>query len=197
MAGKNIGQFTPKQRDILTAVRILVAMAVFGGLYLHFFFWSSSVKNCKAAIQTAETDNRIITVSLREIQEKLDNQDEIKRKAQYVTQVASMLPSSTDAPGFLNDLAEALQTTTIDYTRLKPNEPDKQIGYTELPYNIVCDGRFHDFGQFLNLIEASPKRFMRIKSFEIGMNNERPSLHPVQLSIATFFLTKIDNDKKE
>ncbi len=188
---------SPKQRDFLTAFGIFVAMVIFGVGYMYFFVWSPEITTNKRTADTAREETKKITMSIREINDKLSDETGIKRKFLYVSRVANMLPSSIDAPGFLNDLASALQVTQIDYTRLSPNEPNQKIGYTELPYNIVCDGRYHDFGQFLNLIEANPKRFMRVKSFDVKMNPDRPSWHPVQLSIGTFFLTRVENKQEQ
>ena len=192
---QNNVRFTAKQRDLLTALGILCVLVVFGVVYMYFVIWAPEMKTLNSVVATAIDENRTVLLEIRAAEEKLNDRDEIKRKADYISKLAKMLPSTIDAPGFLNNLASALQATKIDYKKLKPETPEVKTGYTELPYSIECDGRYHDFGQFLNLIENNPNRFLRVKKFEIAVSEKRPSIHPITLSIATFFLT--DSNSKD
>lgn len=186
---QNNNRFTAKQRDLSTAMGIMCALVVFGVVYMYFVIWAPEIKTLNSVVTTANDENRTVLLEIRSAEEKLNDRGEIERKTSYILKLAKMLPSTVDAPGFLNNLASALQAAKIDYNKLKPETPEVKTGYTELPYSIECNGRYHDFGQFLNLIENNPNRFLRVKKFEIAVSEKRPSIHPISLSIATFFLT--------
>lgn len=148
MAGKNIGQFTPK------ATRYSDSSWNLGLRWLYSVACiciSSSghhrSKIAKLRFKPLKRMYRIITVSARFrswiIRMKSNEKHNMWLR---LHQCYHHLP---DAPGFLNDLAEALQTTTIDYTLKTEWARQTNWIYRIAVQHIVCDGRFHDFGQFL------------------------------------------------
>lgn len=181
---------TPKQKDILKALAI-VAVAVLGIVaWLDFGWWRNEIKELKRQSNGIGTEVKAMEGRIREINAALANVDELRRKQELLAQISAKLPDSPDAPGFYNALVKILQSTRINYTALDPKPPAERTAYMEIPYNITCAGRYHDFGQFLNLIEENPDRFMRVKSFTIDNSDKRPSIHPVTVDIATFMFLR-------
>ncbi|RMH29774.1 MAG: hypothetical protein D6691_02160, partial [Candidatus Hydrogenedentota bacterium] len=92
--------------------------------------------------------------------------------------------------GFFQALSKVLQVTRVDYTELEPLKEVSRSAYVEIPYRIKGTARYHDFGHFLNLIEDNPDRFMRVRTFTIENRDDRPSVHPVTIELATFMFVK-------
>jgi Tfp pilus assembly protein PilO len=83
-------------------------------------------------------------------------------------------------------LVSTLRVTGIIQETVKPENVRDRAQYTEIPYTVEAHGRYHELGQFLTLIEQNPQRFMRVKSFKLGTNLLRPSIHPIKMEITTF-----------
>ena len=181
---------TPKQKDVLKALAILLAVAVGIVAFLDFGQWRNQIKIMKQTTDKIGGEIKTMEARIREIDRALANVDELRRKQELLAQISAKLPDSPDAPGFYNALVKILQSTRINYTALEPKPPAERTAYMEIPYSITCAGRYHDFGQFLNLIEENPDRFMRVKSFTIDNSDKRPSIHPITVDIATFMFLR-------
>jgi Tfp pilus assembly protein PilO len=181
---------TPKQKDILKALAIVVVAVVAIVAYLDFGQWRKQINDLKQQSNKIGNEIKTMETRIREIDVALANVDELRRKQELLAQISAKLPDSPDAPGFYNALVKILQSTRINYTALEPKPPAERTAYMEIPYSITCAGRYHDFGQFLNLIEENPDRFMRVKSFSIDNSDKRPSIHPITVDIATFMFLR-------
>jgi type IV pilus assembly protein PilO len=127
---------------------------------------------------------------LNQINKTIQEKDEIEKQAETVRKATRRLPSSPDAPGFLNALVSILGTTGIVQEEVKPDPTTPMSLYTEIPYTVKAQGHYHAFGQFLTPVEQNPDRFMRIKTLKISNNIERPSIHPIEMKIATFMFNE-------
>lgn len=169
----------------------------FGGLVIFIvlvFFYLMVVRGTINAYQAKgtkmQTELKEMNTRLEEIKAVLAKKEEIDAQAETIRKVTRRLPSSPDAPGFLNSLVMALGTTGIVQEEVKPDKTTEMALYTEIPYDIKAFGHYHSTGQFLTLIEQSGERFMRVKNLKITNNPSRPSVHPVEMQIATFMFTK-------
>ena len=181
---------TTKQKEGLKAGGILLAVVVAAVVYMDIMFWRPDLTATQKKIETARADVKTMESRIREIDREMANIDLLKQKQDLLKRISAKLPDSVDAPGFYNALVKILQVTRIDYSELEPLAPQERSAYVEIPYRITCKGRFHDFGQFLNLIEENPNRFMRVKSFTVENQKERPSIHPLSVEIGTFMFTR-------
>jgi type IV pilus assembly protein PilO len=120
----------------------------------------------------------------------VEQEDKVKADLAIVEEAIKRLPSRKDRFNFFIELSDVLQLTGVKYSRITPKKAIGKNFYTELPYEIKCLARYHEFGQFLNMIEQNPNRFMRVKSFVVRNDKDRPSLHPVTLSLATFMFNQ-------
>ncbi len=107
---------------------------------------------------------------------------------QRVQELEKRLPSTPQADQFFQALTEAIRVTDVINTVLeKQNINDRgSVQYEEIPYKLEIKSRYHQFGQFLNIIEQNPERFMRVKSMTIRNEKGNPTLHPIDIQIATF-----------
>ncbi len=87
-------------------------------------------------------------------------------------------------------VSKTLRSSGIVTSKVAPEKLSIYSGYTEIPYTVKAQGRYHEFGQLLNLLEENPDRFMRVKSLTISNNPRQPSHHPIDVGIATFMFVQ-------
>jgi len=181
---------TPQQKDIVKA-GIVLAVLIFAGVCYYYFYWAkSSIQMREKQVAELQKDIKKIEQEIRDIEAQFGNPEELKAKRTFLEKIARKLPDRVDAQGFFEALVAILGATNIDYSELTPKPPISRSIYTEIPYEIRCKARYHDFGHFLNLIEENPNRFMRVKTFTIENQAERPSIHPILIEVATFMFVK-------
>ncbi len=178
--------FTEKQKQALTVGLIFaVLLGVVVGYY-YFMVASKAVASSKKkqATLTAEIDKN--QKELDNINDFLADTAEQERLRVKVESAKRRLPNDPEAIEFLSILQDSLKKTGVSFTRVAPLSPINRYMYRELPYEIKGAARYHEFGQFLNLIECHPDRFMRVTRFTIQKNDKRPSIHPIEVGISTF-----------
>lgn len=177
---------TPQEKDVVKAGLIL-AIVLFGAVvYYYFYIVMEQQKRDKEAIVVIEKDIRVLKEEDRQISMAFANIGELKRKAEFLKLIERKLPDRADSQGFYQALTKILEVTNVSYSELVPKKQEVRSVYTEIPYQVICRARYHDFGQFLNLIEENPDRFMRVKTFTIDNDDARPSVHPTKVDIGTF-----------
>jgi len=173
------------------SVGIFLAIVVIVGVgWWHFYILKPHYLRNETLKKTLNEEIKILKGGLKDIDEAEKNRPIITEMRKVVEEASMRLPSSPDAPGFFQELIRILRITGVQARRVDPLERHGSVLYTEIPYKIECNCRYHELGQFLNLIEENQNRFMRVKSFSIGNNENRPSIHPVTVNIATFMFNK-------
>lgn len=181
---------TAKERDLIKALSVLAVLVYGGVIYYNFWVVNQTVKKNNELIAKAQEEIKGFQADLQEVAKQKAQLAEIKQKQAQLAKLVSKLPNTDDAPGFYYALQKILQATRVEYTDLRQDTGIPRDCYVEIPYHITCRSRYHDFGQFLNLLEENPDRFMRVKSFTIDNQDQRPSVHPVRVDLATFRFTK-------
>ena len=176
---------TPQEKDVVKA-GIILAVVLFAAVAYYFYLVADQIKRDKIGIEKIDEDIKKLQTEQRDIARAFENLEQLKMKAEYLKRIERKLPDRPDAPGFFQALTRILEVTRVTYSELTPLQQVVRTVYTEIPYRVKCRSRFHDFGQFLNLIEENPDRFMRVKTFTIDNDDLRPSLHPIEVEIGTF-----------
>jgi Tfp pilus assembly protein PilO len=184
-------KLTAQQKDAIKAGFIL-AFVLLGGVGAYWWkFTTPDIAAAEKTVATLDTEIKDLNGQLREMNEAASNLEQLKEKQQLLAEVAAKLPSTVAPQEFYRALEEILKITRMSYSELAQLPLLERAVYTEIPYQIVGNGRYHDFGQFLNLVEENPNRLMRIKTFVIENDDARPSVHPLKVQLATFkFNTK-------
>jgi len=173
------------------SVGIFLAIVIMAGVgWWHFYILKPYYVRNETLKKTLKEEIKTLKDNLKEINEAEKNRPIVAEMRKVVEEASKRLPSSPDAPGFFQELIRILRITGVQARRVDPFERRGSALYTEIPYKIECNCRYHEFGQFLNLIEENQNRFMRVKSFSISDNENRPSIHPVTVNIATFMFNK-------
>lgn len=176
-----------KHKTSLMIIAFFGVFVLLGILYVHhFLLGKSEIKKYESKKEKAEAEIKEMRQQLLDINALIAKRDEVDKLRTRIAQFTKLLPTSKDAPGFFETLSDGLRTTGIVREALRPERTTVNEDYTEIPYSVEAHGNYHAFGQFLTLIEQNPDRFMRVKSLEIRNNVNRPSIHPVELQLATF-----------
>lgn len=184
---KNLND-SQKSKLLMTLFVGVVGLVLIG--FFHFMYGQGLIAQDDRMRGDAEKKLVSLNDELKQITELVGQKEELERQSEMIRRVTQRLPSSPDAPGFLNALLMTLSTTGIVQDEVKPVEKEKRALYTEIPYTIQAQGRYHAIGQFLTLIEQNPDRFMRVKSLEIGNDANRPSIHPIKMDVTTFMFNQ-------
>ncbi|MBX7244205.1 MAG: type 4a pilus biogenesis protein PilO [Candidatus Sumerlaeaceae bacterium] len=185
-----MAQLTPREKETLKGLGILTVIVLAAAIYYDFQFARPEIQSIGKKVGTVSAEVTAMDNRIKEINVALAHAEDLLRKEAMLKKIAAKLPDSPDAPGFFQALVEFLKTTRIAYTDLSPEPNLERSAYIEIPYKIKCSGRYHSFGQFLNLIEENPFRFMRVKTFTVENQDTRPSLHPISVEIGTFTFKK-------
>ncbi len=181
---------TEKEKTILTAGLIFAGMLLIIFIYLHFVYFAPGVEARKKQVDALVAEKKKLTADLASMQAFVKNQAEVEQMKQQITRAMAKLPSQPNAVEFLDELRTTLERTGVKQSRVEPLKPTMRNLYTELPYIVQGSARYHEFGQFLNLIECNPRRFMRVSSFDVRNNNNRPMIHPISVGMSTFMFNR-------
>lgn len=178
--------FTEKQKQALIAGLIGAAFLLFLVIYMNMTFFTAQ-KN--AGIRNLNTANKQIkdyTAEIAKMDKFLNDETERQKLDEVVSNAKRRLPTNPEAIEFIDIIREGARRTGISFSSITPISIRDRGSYREIPYQVKGTSRYHEFGQFLNLIECHPDRFMRVNSFTIENNTSRPSIHPVTVEISTF-----------
>ena len=173
---------------VLTAFIGVVGLVLIG--YFHLMIGRGIITNYQGQTDNLRKELKDLDVQLAQINKTINSQSEVEKQAETIRKITRRLPSGPDAPGFLNAMVSILGTTGIVQEEVKPDATTRLSLYTEIPYTIKAQGHYHAFGQFLTLMEQNPDRFMRIKNLKISNNIDRPSIHPIEMNVATFMFNQ-------
>lgn len=181
-----------KEKNVLTAGLILAGMFLVIIVYMHFAFFKAQIARNNTQITKLEKETQGLQKEFAGMKAFLQNAKQVEAMRNQLAAATKKLPSAPESLEFLKELRASLERTGMKQTKVAPKPFIPRALYTEIPYEVQGSARFHEFGQFLNLIECNPRRFMRVNSFEIKDNNKRPTIHPVTVGISTFMFNKSD-----
>jgi len=183
-------KLTAQQKDAIKAGFILAAVLIVGVVIYWWQFTQPEIASAKNRVTALDKEIGDLKKQIREMNDAEANLAKLKEKQKLLEEVAAKLPSTVAPQEFYRALEEILKVTHLSYSELSQQPLLERQVYTEIPYQIVGRGRYHDFGQFLNLVEENPNRLMRIKTFVIENDDAHPSLHPIKVQLATFKFNK-------
>jgi Tfp pilus assembly protein PilO len=177
-----------EQKKILLMIVILPVLGIIGVTYYWFMLGGkSSVLAYEDRVEKAKTETANYQAKLNDIEDFKKRTDGKYDELQAtIAQLEKRLPTTRQAIGFFAALDTILTNTGVTNLRLAADKINEQSRYAEIPYSIKAEGRFHEYGQFLNLVEDNPERFMRVKSMKVTNNSGKPTMHPINVNIATF-----------
>lgn len=179
-------QLTETQKQVLVIGVIVGFVAIFAVIYVQFMVFSDRKTESQEWIERAQGEIRTVRDELRTMQRFMENESERAELEARVDSARRRLPSDPQAQQFLEILRDTLVNTGVSFSYLSPESTVRRSMYDEIPYSIRGNARYHEFGQFINIIECHPERFMRVTGFTLRNDARRPSVHPMEVGISTF-----------
>ncbi len=181
---------TAQERDGVKAAAILMVILYAGLIYYNYQILGPEMVKNEKLIAASEEQIKEREQTLSDMNAMAANMEEVRRKQALLAEVVKRLPKSADPQGFYQALEPVLEATQFEYTELQPQVAASRATYTEIPYRIIGKSRYHDFGQFLNMIEENRDRLMRVKGFAVRNQPDRPSIHPLNVDVASFMFNQ-------
>ena len=178
--------FTEEDKKRLRAGVFSAAIIIAIFLYFNFSLVKSWNKITQGKIEKLNTENATLSMQLGEYRKMVKRKGKIEEMQRYVQSVSQRLPKAPEQTKFLYQFIKMTETTGYKNKSVKAERVITTSHYTEIPYKIEGYARYHDIGQFLNIAEINPERFMRISGFTIENFEKHPSQHNVRLTLSTF-----------
>ena len=131
----------------------------------------------RAERELADThrDRAVLAAPLPSLQAQRD-----ALQAEFATLLAT-LPSSTEVPGLLEDIARAALLNELAVERIELGVESPSELYLELPIEIVLVGGYHRIGAFTAAV-AGLSRIVTLHDFEIARSTDGAGLHMTVLA---------------
>lgn len=185
--------FTEQEKKVLFLGAFIAAMMVAGSLYYYVMFVKKEVAANAEKVVKIRKEIKVVEKELNDMKRFMGKEEEVTNMRKIVESTTKRLPSSHNEYEFLSLLINILRVSKVNQHFLKPSAYVAQTLYTEIPYSIDLKARYHEFGSFLNLVEENPDRFIRVNSFQISNDKDRPSIHPIKVVISTFMFNRRAN----
>ncbi len=145
-------------------VWLILAGIVFGGYY-HF-----TIKDQLASLERKQQEEQSLRTKFSQRSLEAANLDAYKQqlaemRERFGTMVAQ-LPSKTQIPGLLDDVAEKVAESGLTLGNMKIQGEVSQNFYIELPVEMQMSGNYHDFGGFVSGVASLP-RIVTLHDFSI------------------------------
>ena len=178
--------FTERDKKNLQVGLFLAVVVAAVVLYVHFVFLSRANTQDKNKIEQIQNEMPELSDRLNDMKLMVSKDGEIREQQTLIQDIKKRLPSDPQETEFYTLLINMLKTSGVKNKRVRPDEIHPTALYTEIPYIVEGFARYHNLGEFMNLVEINSKRFMRISGFLIENADEHPSRHPVKIKISTF-----------
>lgn len=179
-------ELTEKQKQILIVGLLFCGVLLVFTLYFQFMFFAKDMKEANKQAKKLSGDRDKLTKQIDTMTRFIENDEERQALRERVEVAKKRLPSDPESLQFLELLQDCLSKTGVSFTQIAQERAVNRSMYQEIPYAIQGSARYHEFGEFVNLIECHPERFMRISEFSLKNNNNRPTIHPMTVRISTF-----------
>ncbi|MCX7046556.1 MAG: type 4a pilus biogenesis protein PilO [Candidatus Sumerlaeota bacterium] len=168
-----------------------ITLLVGGGLwYFQFMMGSQAIKQWEEDTKKAKEESKEFQAKIDEYILLKSREKEIMSRKAEVEKLAKRLPEVPEESQFYIILADIMDKANVFPIKVEKLKPNAREFYTEIPFRVECFVKYHNMGEFFNLIEEHPTRFMRIKQFNITDESpilqDRPSVQYASVEIATY-----------
>lgn len=177
---------TEKNKQALIVGGILGGMILIIVLYFAFLYVMPGVSKANSEVAKLEQQIARQEKQIDDFETKLADQEAQRAIKEQFARIEQRLPSDQDPIEIFDLLNSYFEGSEVGFTYLEPGALTKRGVFTEFPFTIRGSARYHEFGQLVNLVECNPDRLMHVTSFELSNNPNRPSIHPMEIGIATF-----------
>jgi type IV pilus assembly protein PilO len=176
-------------------IRELIFLAILLAVPAASFFYVFKPRNdeIKTALVEIEQKQRKLN-ELEQVTKKIEDIGlEIEKGREAIQLIVQKLPDERDVAGILEQITDIASNTRLGVKSIKTNKPVPAAAYMELPLEMVIEGEFEGFYQFLLQVENLP-RITRIHDMKIARvqptsrtPGERTSGMKAEFTLSIFF----------
>ena len=148
-----IGRWPLLFRAVFVGLAFMVAMA--GGYYYFVFEQKLPV------LESAQAEELELRIDFEAKQRKAANLNAYKEQLVDIERsfgtMLQQLPGKTEIPNLLVDISQTGLAAGLDEKLFKPENEIRKGFYAEKPIQIVVNGSYHEFGNFVSDIAALPR----------------------------------------
>lgn len=170
-----------KQWVFVTVMFGLIILVAF-----YFLYFQKSTKDYQALIKNrdsvkAEVDKYNQMLNDPQLKARIDDM-----RAQ-IGQFEERLPSEKEIPSLLVFLKEAADSAGIQYVTIVSKPLTQAQYYTEVPFDVILTGKYHNIGKVINQIE-NHKRLMRVDDVDLtgGDKAATKNKHQLKFQLTTY-----------
>ena len=192
--------FTETDKKVLQTGLVMAGILAFALLYYTFIMVKPQVQNDRKEAQKKRDEKKKLDEELAQLQEYKGKEAEIAAFIQQLYKEVERIPQAKEALEFSRIIEDSIRMTNVDYTGMLPQKSIPRGAYEEIAYLIDGRARYHDFGQFLAVIEQHKNRIMRIRKLTVTSDPAKsPARHKLSVEVATYYFTETlpSLDKKE
>jgi type IV pilus assembly protein PilO len=169
-----------KQWVFVTVMFSLIILVAFYFLYLQ-----KSTKDYQSLVKNRD-----------EVKAEVDKYTQMLNDPQLKTRIEDMrtqigqfeerLPSEKEIPSLLTFMKEAADAAGVQYVSIIAKPLSQAQYYTEVPFDVVLRGKYHNVGKVINQIE-NHKRLMRVDDIDLtGGDKANAFKHELKFKLTTF-----------
>jgi Tfp pilus assembly protein PilO len=180
------------EKDKITLFLGIIIPVMIVGIFYYFDMqiFKPKREQLKADTEQLQDEINALNQEMRDMKAALARKDEILKIYEAVVERAGALQTQLDWEGNLKQINRMVTQTGISTKTVSPKAHTSHSLYTDFPYGIAGQSRYHEFGLLLNLIELNPERMMRVKQFDVSNNKDTPIIHPFSLTLATYVFNR-------
>ncbi|MFC1601404.1 type 4a pilus biogenesis protein PilO [Candidatus Sumerlaeota bacterium] len=172
----------------------LAVLLLCGGSYYKLMIQAGTLNEISNSIKEKQDEIDELTEESTDLDKLRDREPEIRANLELLTVKGKRLPAEDKVDQIIQNIKTMLTVSSVIFSSFDPLDRESRNFYVEVPLSISCTAPFHNFGQFLNMIEVSPTRLMRVKEFTIAIHNENdikqmkvnPFMHEIDLTLAAY-----------
>jgi Tfp pilus assembly protein PilO len=182
--------FTETDKKVLQVVLVFAVFAILGLFYYVWAFANPQLERLQKMEKKQAAAIKTRTAQLTELKRWEGKREDIRKIVDQLKERLRRLPQLVETFRFVNIIRQCMGKTNLSDMNIGRMKKVPMGAYEEMPYLINCRARYHDLGQFLTLIEQHPEQIIRVKRLTISNDANRPSRHPVRVTVATFVFTE-------
>lgn len=141
----------PFQAALLVIVFVVI---LYGGWYMDV---SDQTSNLAQAEQKEQELKNTFEVKQKKAANLNALKEQMKEMQQSFGDMLRQLPNKTEIAGLIVDISQTGLAAGLEFDLFKPEQEQPTEFYAELPIQIVVNGTYHQFGQFVSGIASLPR----------------------------------------
>ncbi|BAF59332.1 tfp pilus assembly protein PilO [Pelotomaculum thermopropionicum SI] len=176
-----------KSRESKNVMPVLAGAAL---LVLLVFLLNVQVKayrNARAALERERAACRQAQMMLADLKEA---EKQAGLLAEKLAKYQKMMPGEPEQNTLIAELNACAAESGVNLQQISFGSRLAKEGYTEMPLELVLEGRYHDLLAFLEDIQRDGRRAVRLDSIKMSQGREEQTLVRADVAASVFYISK-------